>query len=147
LSLSSLSRSLSLYGHEQPRVIYTDNVQGDKRLLETVFKSSLTKGVVAVEEYSHLEELQIPDHYVVSVENSASAINTVCQAITDDLPQDDNKSMIAIGFDSEWNVEVSANDRIHHRGATAILQLAYKDAIYIFQVCNSGSSYLHCSLS
>ncbi|PPQ80673.1 hypothetical protein CVT24_011008 [Panaeolus cyanescens] len=132
IPLDTISQSHDFYGHDQPRAFYTDNVQGDKRLLETVFKS-LTKDVIAVEEYSYLDELQLPDSVTISVENSSTAINTVCQAIMDGLSQDDERILV-IGFDSEWNVHVTANDRLYHRESTAIIQIAYKDTIYIFQI-------------
>ncbi|RXW13073.1 hypothetical protein EST38_g12781 [Candolleomyces aberdarensis] len=133
LALSEISRSLELYGHEQPHVLFTDNVSGDKNLLEGVFSSSLRQDVIGIEEYAHLEELQIPANTSIMVKNTASAINLACQIIMDDLPQDGNLKLV-VGFDSEWNVNFSAGDRICHRGPTAVVQLAYKNRIFIFQV-------------
>lgn len=51
--------SLSLYGHRQPTVFYTDNM-ADKQFLESCFPS-LRDGVVDVDKYSHLPPLTIPD--------------------------------------------------------------------------------------
>ncbi|KAF8870351.1 hypothetical protein CPB84DRAFT_1754505 [Gymnopilus junonius] len=41
---------------------------------------------------------------------------------------------IVIGFDSEWNVEISGNGHIFHRGKTAIIQIAYDNRVYILQI-------------
>jgi hypothetical protein len=51
--------------------------------------------------------------------------------ITDDLNVDDETSQLVVGFDAEWNVDLT------QQGAsrpTAIIQIAYEKWIYIFQV-------------
>jgi len=55
--------------------------------------------------------------------------------ILNDLSESDNDHQLVIGFDSEWNIEVSGDGRVIWRGGTtAIIQIAYKDRIYILQV-------------
>ena len=49
------------------------------------------------------------------------------------LPQDGTGS-IYVGFDTEWNVNVSERGFINGRGQTAIIQVAHEDVVYIFQV-------------
>ena len=39
-----------------------------------------------------------------------------------------------VGFDSEWNVDVSAQGRVTRQGRTAIIQIAYENHVYILQV-------------
>jgi len=58
--------------------------------------------------------------------------------ILDNIPQD--QGSVVVGFDSEWNVDVSAQGRVTHQGRTAIIQIAYENCFYILQV-NSLISY------
>ncbi|KAF6741970.1 hypothetical protein DFP72DRAFT_1179861 [Ephemerocybe angulata] len=134
LALSKIAESLEMYGHDQPKVMYMDNIGGDKQFLERVFSSSLTRDVIAVEDYSYLPELRVPrDTVSILVKSTAIAINLACQTIMDDLGPDGEGTLV-VGFDTEWNIDVEANDRFHHRGPTALVQIAYRDHIYIFQV-------------
>lgn len=124
--------SLELYGHSQPTVFYTDNVTGDKQFLEQIFPS-LRVDVTPVEKYAHLPPFEIPSHIIVQVKNTVSGINDDARKIFDSLSSD-GMSQIVIGFDTEWNVEGSVHGGIVSRGATAVIQIAHKDTIYIFQV-------------
>ncbi|RXW16378.1 hypothetical protein EST38_g9477 [Candolleomyces aberdarensis] len=133
LALNGIKKSMDLYGLEPPKVFYTDNM-ADKGLLETVFPSLLVD-VVPPETYGHLDELEIPDDVHVYVRNGVGAINSTIQAIMDDLSPD-GTGQIVVGFDSEWNVEESANGRLRRGGKTAIVQLAYKKQVYILQIAD-----------
>ena len=130
LALKDVRNSLTLYGHPQPSLFYTDNM-ADKKFLEDCFPS-LRHGVMPVEKHGHLEELVIPSSIAILVKNNPNAINDAMQTILDNVPQDEGS--IAIGFDSEWNVDVSAQGRVTRRGRMAIIQIAYKNRIYILQV-------------
>lgn len=132
LALKEVRSSLTLYGHPQPSLIYTDNM-ADKKFLEECFPS-LRQGITPVEKYGHLEELIIPSSITILVKNNSNAINDAMRTILDDVPQDDGS--IVVGFDSEWNVDVSAQGRVIRRGRTAIIQIAYKNRIYVLQVIN-----------
>jgi hypothetical protein len=63
------------------------------------------------------------------------------ETILDDVPSDDPDAQIIIGFDSEWNIEVSVGGRVHECGHTSIIQIAYKNQVYILRV----SSFLKSS--
>ena len=125
-----MSKSLNLYGHSQPSIFYTDNM-ADKQFLEECFPS-LRQDVVPVEKYGHLEEFVIPLNIPIFVKNTIDSINDAARTILEDVPQDEGS--IIVGFDSEWNVEVAAGGRVMRRGQTAIIQIAYANRIYIFQV-------------
>jgi hypothetical protein len=129
-----MRESLIRYGHDQPLVFYTDNM-GDKDFLERCFPS-LRDAVVAVEKYAHLEALELPSGIKPMVTDSATLINEAMRGILDDLPDDENENLV-IFLDSEWNVETSNLGYVTGRGQTAILQIAYKNHVYIFQVCFS----------
>ncbi|KAF6763328.1 hypothetical protein DFP72DRAFT_1164252 [Ephemerocybe angulata] len=132
LALNGVKQSLEQYGHEQPQLWYTDNM-ADKGLLEDTFPS-LRAGVVPTDKYGHLDELEIPqDHVLIHTKDSVQGIDLAMQTIMDDLPND-GSGEIVVGFDSEWNVETSANGRRKHAGKTAIIQIAYKNIIYILQI-------------
>lgn len=131
-ALHEMKSSLDLYGHGQPTVFYTDNVTADKQFLEQTFPS-LRIDVTPIEKYAHLPPFEIPSNVLVQVKNTVSAINDDARKIFDSLSSD-GASQIIIGFDTEWNVEGLVHGGIVSRGATAVIQIAHKDTVYIFQV-------------
>ncbi|PPR00790.1 hypothetical protein CVT24_000755 [Panaeolus cyanescens] len=135
IALSAISQALSLYGHAQPVAMYTDNVSGDMSLLDDIFHASLSKDVIPVADskYTHLAELEIPPDFTITVAGSSSEIDAICKDIQDDIKQNAYTNA-AVGFDSEWNVNYLANDRIRQQGPTTLVQLAYRNSIYIFQI-------------
>lgn len=123
---------MDLYGHQQPQVIYTDNMS-DKHFLENAFPS-LREDVVPIEKYAELKELDLNEFgFKIFLKDSVQSINDAIATILDEVPPDDG--FIAVGFDSEWNVELSPQGFVVHSGKTAILQIAYKRQVYILQVC------------
>ena len=103
----------------------------DKQFLEASFPS-LQEDVVPVEKYAHLNALVLDAQIVVK--HSAQAINDIALSILDSIPDGEN-STIAVGFDTEWNVDLSQQQRGAGQRATAIIQLAYGKQVYILQVC------------
>src|SRR5258705_12323051 len=87
MALDNLRKSLALYGHPQPSIIYTDNML-DKQFLEKSFPS-LRNGVVPVEKYNHLESFFIPDNICIFVKNTVTSINDAMSTILDDLSETD----------------------------------------------------------
>ncbi|KAJ7242859.1 hypothetical protein B0H12DRAFT_1023451, partial [Mycena haematopus] len=132
LALNRMRESLDRYGHDQPAIFYTDNM-ADKDFLERCFPS-LRDAVVAVEKYPHLDTLEIPSSVRTCILDTVSGIDTAMGSILHDLPDTNSKEKLVIFVDSEWNVETSAQGYVTGRGQTAILQIAYKDHIYILQV-------------
>jgi len=130
-----MRNSLELYGLWPPSLFYTDNVVADKGFLEGIYPS-LREDVVPVEKYRNLEPLVVPPDVQVFLKNTKSSINDALSTILDDLPHasSDNTVPLVIGFDSEWNVEVSPNGKVLHCGKTAIVQIAYQTRIYVLQV-------------
>jgi len=129
-ALVKMGESLEKYGHSPPKVFYTDNPAADKQYLERLF-SSLHTDVVPVEKYPTLKSFVRPEDVDISVQSTASGIEAALAKITDDLNVDDETSQLVVGFDTEWNVDLT------QKGAsrpTAIIQIAYGKWIYIFQV-------------
>jgi len=135
LALMNVRGLLGLYGHPQPALIYTHNMS-DKQFLEDCFPS-LRRNIIPVEKYGHLDELVIPESEVmILVKNNMHSINDAMRTILNDVPEDEGS--IVIGFDSEWNVEVSPQGKVIWRGTTAIIQVAYMNRIYVLQVFYFG---------
>jgi len=132
LALKKMKNSLDVFGHTQPRVFYTDNVTADKPFLEASFPS-LKEAVVPVEKYAHLEPIVLPADVVLTVRDTSSGIEDAVRTIMDDLASDGTGTLV-VGFDSEWNVNVSPSGRIIGRGQTAVIQIAYKNCVFIFKV-------------
>jgi len=129
-ALAKMKESLTLYGHKQPKIFYTDNPAADKNFLERLFPS-LTENVVPVENHVGLKAVTRPQDVHIYVQSSASGIESVLAKITVDLDMENDKAHIVVGFDAEWNVDLT------YGGApqpTAIIQIAYKKRIDIFQI-------------
>ena len=54
--------------------------------------------------------------------------------ILNHLPLGEMDSDLVVGFDCEWNVEISEHGRVE-RGEIAIIQIVYADRVLILQVC------------
>ncbi|KAF6747999.1 hypothetical protein DFP72DRAFT_1174556 [Ephemerocybe angulata] len=113
-ALRKMSESLETYGLSQPRLFYTDNVQADRQFLTNVFPS--------------LSEDITPKSL-----RARKAINLAIQSIMVDLP-DSGDGTLVVGFDMEWSVKVGANERVMGRGPVAVVQIAYKDCVYVLQI-------------
>ncbi|KAF7323784.1 3'-5' exonuclease domain-containing protein [Mycena kentingensis (nom. inval.)] len=129
-ALRRLAHDLTVYGHGLPEVFYTDNMV-DKAMLEKIFPS-LLEAVVPIDKYSHLPSLTTPDFVRnPTVLDSETSINNAMQAILDDVPEAGN---IVVGFDSEWNVDMTQYGRFGGHSPPAVVQIAYKDAVFILKV-------------
>nr|GAT54267.1 predicted protein [Mycena chlorophos] len=60
-----------------------------------------------------------------------TSINNTLRSILDDLTQN---PQLVVGFDSEWNVDLTAHGRLLNKGPPAVVQIAYKENIYILQI-------------
>ena len=105
----------------------------DKGFLEKSFPS-LRTGVIPVEKYGDLKEYCLPSDAEIIIKNEPSSINAAMETILDDVPSDDPDAQIVVGFDSEWNIEVSVGGRVQECGHTSVIQIAYKNRVYILQV-------------
>lgn len=128
IALTRMRNSLEQYGHKQPMLFYTDNM-ADKQFLENSFPS-LQFGVTPIEKYANLEPLNITSSIVVF--DSTESINNAVSTILDDVPVDHGE--IVVGFDSEWDVELSPQGFVRSVGNTAVIQIAYKKRVLILQV-------------
>ncbi|KAJ7205539.1 hypothetical protein GGX14DRAFT_568874 [Mycena pura] len=129
-ALRRLAEDLVVYGHNLPEVFYTDNMV-DKAMLEKIFPS-LTEAVIPVEKYSHLDPFETPDFVRnPAVLDDESMINNTMRAILDDVP---TTGHIVIGFDSEWNVDMTQYGRFGGRSPPAVVQVAYKESVFVMRV-------------
>ncbi|KAJ6473082.1 hypothetical protein C8R45DRAFT_776206, partial [Mycena sanguinolenta] len=129
-ALRRLADDLTVYGHDLPEVFYTDNI-ADKAMLEKLFVS-LREGVVSVEKHSHLPILSTPAFVSKpDVLESTVVIDNVMRSILSDAQSGNH---IVVGFDSEWNIDVAPMGRLLGRGPPAVIQIAYKDRVYILQI-------------
>ncbi|KAG9223671.1 hypothetical protein CCMSSC00406_0008554 [Pleurotus cornucopiae] len=130
VALHKMRESLTLYGHDQPSIFYTDSM-ADKDFLERCFPS-LRSDTVPVEKYGHLPTLNIPEEVQIIPCKNRTSIDNAMRTIIDSLPSnfdDSPLSSIVIGLDSEWNVEISDRGYVTGRGQTAILQIAFDKSI------------------
>ena len=105
----------------------------DKGFLEKSFPS-LRSDVIPVEKYGDLEEYCLPANVEIAVKNEPASINAAMETILDDVPSENPDAQIIVGFDTEWNIEVTVGGRVHEHGQTSIVQIAYRNRVYILQV-------------
>jgi hypothetical protein len=130
--LKQMRQSLELYGHSPVQLFFTDNL-ADKAFLESSFPS-LLQDVIPVEKYGDLEPFKIPPDVQICVRSEETAINTALATILNHLPLGETDSNVVIGFDCEWNIDISEHGRVE-RGEIAVIQIAYADRVLILQVC------------
>ncbi|KAJ3083594.1 hypothetical protein HK102_000990 [Quaeritorhiza haematococci] len=129
--MQDVLESLQRFGRPPPEIFFTDNVAGEKTFLESVFPS-LLQDVVPVDSirFGHLQQLKVPDDVSVHIFDRAGLAGVYIDAeILSDIPAHET-NYIVIGFDAEWNYD--PNTKVS--GRTAVVQIAYKKTIYIFQI-------------
>jgi hypothetical protein len=138
--LKQMRQSLELYGHSPVQLFFTDNL-ADKVFLESSFPS-LLRDVIPVEKYGDLEPFKVPSQVQIHVRSEETAINAALATILNHLPLEEMDPDVVVGFDCEWNVEISEHGKVE-RGEIAIVQIAYGDRVLILQVCaiNNGLKY------
>lgn len=122
--------SLNTYGLPHPEVFFMDTML-DKNMLEKHFPS-LTKGVTPITEHGKLPLFEIPSHISITCHWNVTDIQDVIHTLID---QASEGQMLTVALNTEWDVDTHA---CHHHvpdpQTTAILQLAYGNNIWIFQV-------------
>ncbi|KAF6764006.1 hypothetical protein DFP72DRAFT_956173 [Ephemerocybe angulata] len=131
LALTEIRKSLDKYGHKQPELFYTDNM-ADKAFLEASFPS-LRRGVVAVEQFGHLDPFTLPSDVQICVRKEEQAMNAALSTIIEHVPIESSDPDLVLGFDCEWNLAISSNGH-HERGDIAVVQIAFEQRVYILQI-------------
>jgi len=129
-ALKQMLESLKMYGHDEPWIFYTDNIS-DKAFLEKCFPS-LKLGITPIDKFSELPEFKIPAHVQIFKKSSVSQIEIALATIQElliDLPESEN---LTIGFDLEWNVDITPGKGRH--GKTAVATIAHDNTIYLLQI-------------
>ena len=122
--------SLKIYGHDEPWIFYTDNIS-DKAFLEKCFPS-LKLGITPIDKFSELPEFQIPTHVQIFEKPSVSQIEIAPATIPKlliDLPERED---LTIGFDLEWNVNMTPGKGRQEK--TAVATIACENTIYLLQI-------------
>jgi hypothetical protein len=132
IALTRMNHSIYLFGLEPPRVIFTDNL-ADKPMLERHFPS-LREGIHPVNTYGDLPLLQLPSGCVPKLCRTSTQINSAILSLVDLLSNDDGESLV-VGLDTEWDVDLnSRREGVPDCHRTGIMQLAYNNNVWIFQV-------------
>ncbi|CAO3657291.1 unnamed protein product [Mucor hiemalis] len=127
-NFDNMMESYKRYNFKMPEVFYTDNVRGDKQLLESYIPSLLTmasstvSAALKVAELAQLPPASLPSDVAIEIYESIESINCACQLI---LNEAENKGSVYIGFDCEWDVsrgkKLVALIQIYHPSARKIL--------------------------
>ena len=130
--LSTMLPSLTNFGHSQPRVIFTDNVQADKAKLLSVFPS-LSANVTPVPQPDAFDELVIPSNWSNVELPTAHHVNlqfsTIMSHHSPILP-------IVVTFGIQWPIDpVTGNER-----HISVIEIAYQETVYIIKVSKNFAS-------
>jgi len=129
-ALKQMLESLKMYGHDEPWTFYTDNIS-DKAFLKKFFPS-LKLCITPIDKFSELPEFKIPTHIQIFKKSSVSQIEIALATIQEllvELPESEN---LTIGFDLEWNVDITPGKGRH--GKTAVAMIAHDNIIYLLQI-------------
>jgi hypothetical protein len=101
-ALAEIPVMLAKYGHAPVKILFTDNVHGDKSALERAFPSLLYS--VNPVPSSGLEDLVVPDGWHVCCLGTTYQINNRMNCLMDELRVDAEKEL-HVAFDLEWPVD------------------------------------------
>jgi hypothetical protein len=130
-----MRENFTLLGHTQPQLFYTDNVVGDQRFLESGlpslkdsvehFKKSRSENI---EDAKGLQEIVFPSNIKPKTIKEAEEINNIANEI---LSLAETSRHVYVDFDCEWLVKKIRGAR---RSKISIVQVAYLDKVYVFQI-------------
>ncbi|KAG1904896.1 uncharacterized protein F5891DRAFT_717553 [Suillus fuscotomentosus] len=126
-ALAKIPVTLAKYGHAPVKILFMDNVHGDKSALERAFPSLLYS--VNPVPSSGLEDLVVPDGWHVCHLGTTYQINNRMNCLMDELQVDAEKEL-HVAFDLEWPVDRETG--IY--GRVSLVSLAYDKAIYLIPI-------------
>ncbi|CAO3654611.1 unnamed protein product [Mucor hiemalis] len=145
-SYNNMMASYHKYGFELPQIFYTDNVIGDRAVLEEVMPS-LLENVEHIKPtqaeliqrngaYSNLPLAQLPADIEVVVYDTSEDIDRCCLQILVDASC--FTTGVSIGFDCEWAYQGSVIP-LNERASVlfrevSLVQIAYESQVYLFRV-------------
>ncbi|KAL8277487.1 hypothetical protein RQP46_010117 [Phenoliferia psychrophenolica] len=137
-ALGAMRVSLNRYGHDQPVLFYTDNLQGDAPFLRRAFPS-LKFDVHPLVKWGELDPLVLPDATSPTIINTAALLSSTLLKIVSEIDEQDPASQEVVGLDTEHNVTqvLGPNGGVISSQADshlAILQLAWRDRVFIVQL-------------
>ena len=129
IALKQMSKSLTLYGHCQPELMYTDDMK-DKGFLEMCIES-LKKDIHPIDKYSSLPIFTLSGKAALVVKSTGTQIQQALGTIIEDAANSNSKPIV-VGFDVKWNVDLTPGQ--FHIGKPAVIAIAYGSRIYILQI-------------
>ncbi|KAG1747482.1 hypothetical protein EDB19DRAFT_1582828, partial [Suillus lakei] len=147
-ALAEIPATLVKYGHSPVKVVFTDNVRGDKEALEGAFPS-LLDGVNPVPS-SSLEDLEIPSDWDVCRLGSVFQVNGWMNSIMEDLSNGDldsssssSRSELHVAMDMEWPVDRDTG--IY--GKVALISIAYGRTVFLIPYIHKVGVHIKADLT
>ena len=142
--LKEMMHSYRLYNHQQPDLFFTDNVKGDRRLLERSLPSlkrtlhtnnTHTHNIQQSTNEDHQNHpvpfLQLPSSVSVNLVQTNDQADQAVQAIRN--KSDGISDSLVVGFDCEWNYNPITNAT----GKVSLIQVACADSVWLFRIKSS----------
>ena len=120
-ALENVRDSLIRFGHSQPELFYTDNVDADRALLERIFPSLLLNVYrVEKDEGDELEVVSLPCELedIVVLEKAEEINEFYAGVLAAGQNCKDQGGVLVMGMDAEWDFEL----RSKAVGKTAVVQ-------------------------
>lgn len=131
-ALAEIPVTLAKYGHAPVKVVFTDNVRGDKSALKRAFPSLLHD--VSPVPSSALDDLALPDGWHVCRLGTTFQINSRMNCLMDELHGVDDGGELFVAMDLEWPVDRETG--IY--GKVSLISLAYDKSVYLIPVSPSS---------
>ncbi|KAL8287117.1 hypothetical protein RQP46_003569 [Phenoliferia psychrophenolica] len=137
-ALLALRKSLTIFGHQQPLVFYTDTVGGDGAFLRECFPS-LTLGVKPPSKWGDLVAFRLDPASPPIIVSSYTEAEATLDFVLEQVPEEAETQTMVIGFDAEWSVSLVYGGHggivSSKRGdGVAVIQNAWERNNYIFQL-------------
>ncbi|KAJ7624250.1 hypothetical protein DFH06DRAFT_1445903 [Mycena polygramma] len=100
--LKAIAESFKTYGHEDPKVIFSDDPVKDRALFYGAF-SSLSQKLTPIATAHGLEALELANNVQIKVLDTPQQVEGVCHPLIDSLDKDP-KTPSCVSIDAEWNI-------------------------------------------
>ncbi|KAJ7433027.1 hypothetical protein B0H11DRAFT_2209095 [Mycena galericulata] len=100
--LKSVANSLKTYGHDDPKIVFSDDPVKDKALFYGVWRT-LSQKLTPMATAHGLELLELPQNLDIKILETPARVEALCASLMASV-DDDVKSHLCVSLDAEWNV-------------------------------------------
>jgi hypothetical protein len=120
-AFETMYEAYNQYGHEKPKIFFSDNVRSDKLFLEEALPS-LKAGLSNPREHSHLPMFRVPDTVSSEVVTNRGRLDDVFNSL---LQENQEGASLRVGFNSSWSSRYPNS---------LIVNIAWEESVYSIEL-------------